>query len=120
MYHSSLVMLYRTVGYHDDVLGAKMKSLVYVCPQFVVSLSKLTCNLSAGALKRSKIEKIEPTISYEAFVEELDGGDSFTTSLIDVLVKVSLNLLSLPPTPEVSALRNWPSDGFVRLSQTAA
>jgi len=58
-----------TVGYHDDVLGAKMKSLV------------------AGALKRSKIDKIEPTISYETFVEELDGGDSFTTSLIDALVK---------------------------------
>jgi len=58
-----------TVGYHDDVLGTKMKSLV------------------AGALKRSKIEKIEPTISYETFVEELDGGDSFTTSLIDALVK---------------------------------
>lgn len=58
-----------TVGYHDEVLAAKMKSLV------------------AGALKRSKIEKIEPTISYETFVEELDGGDSFTTSLIDALVK---------------------------------
>jgi len=58
-----------SVGYHDDILGAKMKSLV------------------AGALKRSKIEKVEPTISYEAFVEELDGGDSFTTSLIELLVK---------------------------------
>lgn len=32
----------------------------------------------------------EPTISYENFVNELDLGDSFTTSLIDILVKVSL------------------------------
>jgi len=58
-----------TAGYHDDVLASKMKGLV------------------AGALKRSKIEKIEPTITYEDFVKELDSGDSFTTSLIDVLVK---------------------------------
>jgi hypothetical protein len=57
--------------------------------------------LSAGALKRSKIDKIEPTISYETFVEELDGGDSFTTSLIDALVKVSLRLPLLPSRPEV-------------------
>jgi hypothetical protein len=67
-----------------------MKSLVYVYSPFVAQLPRLTCNLSAGALKRSKIEKIEPTMSYEAFVEELDGGDSFTTTLIEVLVKVSL------------------------------
>jgi hypothetical protein len=58
-----------TAGYHDDVLASKMKGLV------------------AGALKRSRIEKIEPTISYEAFVEDLDSGDSFTTYLIEVLVK---------------------------------
>lgn len=43
---------------------------------------------SSGALKRSKIDKVEPSITYEAFVEDLDGGDSFTASLIDVLVKV--------------------------------
>src|SRR5882762_8885951 len=47
--------------------------------------------ISAGALKRSKIEKVEPTITYEAFVEDLDGGDSFTTSLIELLVRVSLS-----------------------------
>jgi len=58
-----------TAGYHDDVLASKIKGLV------------------AGALKRSKIEKVEPTISYETFVEDLDSGDSFTTSLIEVLVK---------------------------------
>ena len=33
-------------------------------------------------------EQETATISYETFVEELDEGDSFTTSLIDVLVKV--------------------------------
>ena len=30
----------------------------------------------------------EPYISYETFVEELDVGDSFTATIIDVLVKV--------------------------------
>lgn len=45
---------------------------------------------SSGAIKRARLEKAEPTITYEAFVEDLDRGDSFTTSLIDVLVKVCL------------------------------
>ena len=45
-----------------------------------------------GAINRSKLEKTDPTISYELFVEELDAGDSFTTSLIDILVKVRLDL----------------------------
>ncbi|EGO02102.1 hypothetical protein SERLA73DRAFT_120739 [Serpula lacrymans var. lacrymans S7.3] len=58
-----------TVGYHDEVLRAKMKSLV------------------SGAIKRSKLENAEPWISYDTFVEELDSGDSFTTSIIDILVK---------------------------------
>ena len=35
-----------------------------------------------------KVEKDTPAITYETFVEELDEGDSFTTSIIDVLVKV--------------------------------
>lgn len=43
---------------------------------------------SSGTIKRHRLEKIEPTISYEHFVEDLDGGDSFTTSLIEILVKV--------------------------------
>lgn len=43
-----------------------------------------------GAVKRSKLEESEPTISYEAFVEELDVCDSFTTSILDILVKVSV------------------------------
>ena len=46
-------------------------------------------DVRAGATKRMKVEKTEPAITYEAFVEELDGGDSFTTSLIAILVNVS-------------------------------
>ncbi|KAG2361735.1 hypothetical protein BDR07DRAFT_1485514 [Suillus spraguei] len=42
---------------------------------------------SSGAIKRHRLEKNEPVISYEHFVEDLDGGDSFTTSLIEILVK---------------------------------
>ncbi|KAI0311024.1 hypothetical protein OF83DRAFT_1152786 [Amylostereum chailletii] len=58
-----------TSEHYDDVLSSKIKSLV------------------SGAVKRSRLEKAEHTISYEAFVEELDSGDSFTTSLIELLVK---------------------------------
>ncbi|THH33476.1 hypothetical protein EUX98_g708 [Antrodiella citrinella] len=58
-----------TLDYHDDVLRNKLKTLV------------------AGSVKRAKLEKGEPTITYEAFVEELDEGDAFTSALIDVLVK---------------------------------
>ena len=41
-----------------------------------------------GAIKRSKLEAGEAPITYEAFVEELDEGDSFTATLVEVLVKV--------------------------------
>ncbi|KAI0375913.1 hypothetical protein BV20DRAFT_959967 [Pilatotrama ljubarskyi] len=58
-----------TLEHHDEVLRNKIKSMVQ------------------GAVKRINVEKEGPSISYEAFVEELDEGDSFTTSLIDVLVK---------------------------------
>ena len=43
---------------------------------------------SSGAVKRSRLEKLEPSISYEAFVEDLDPGDSFTTTLTELLVRV--------------------------------
>lgn len=33
-------------------------------------------------------EKESPSITYEAFVEDLDEGDAFTASLFDILVKV--------------------------------
>ncbi len=37
-----------------------------------------------------KLEEDGAKITYESFVEDLDEGDSFTTSLVDVLVKVRL------------------------------
>lgn len=45
-----------------------------------------------GAVKRIKLEAGEAPITYETFVEELDEGDSFTATLIEVLVKVSSSL----------------------------
>jgi len=57
------------VEYYDDVLSAKLKRLV------------------SGAIKRSSLEKDHPPITYEAFIEELDEGDSFTASMFDLLVK---------------------------------
>ncbi|PIL37384.1 hypothetical protein GSI_01078 [Ganoderma sinense ZZ0214-1] len=58
-----------TLEYHDEVLRNKVKNLVQ------------------GTIKRMKVEKEGPSITYESFVEELDEGDAFTTTLIDVLVK---------------------------------
>ncbi|KAJ6539756.1 hypothetical protein B0H19DRAFT_1180414 [Mycena capillaripes] len=58
-----------TNEYSDDVFLSKLKGLV------------------SGAIKRSKLEKAEPTISYKHFVEDLDAGDSFTTSVIEILVQ---------------------------------
>ncbi|KAF9462077.1 hypothetical protein BDZ94DRAFT_1290537 [Collybia nuda] len=58
-----------TPDYLDDVLHSKIKNLV------------------SGSISRSSLEKTEPTISYENFVNDLDIGDSFTTSLVDILVK---------------------------------
>ncbi|KAK1223343.1 hypothetical protein PQX77_013820 [Marasmius sp. AFHP31] len=67
-----------TPEYYDDVLGAKIKTLV------------------TGAIARAGLEKNEPTISYERFVEELDTGDSFTSSIIDCLVKEIADRSSRP------------------------
>ncbi|KAH9833671.1 uncharacterized protein C8Q71DRAFT_772024 [Rhodofomes roseus] len=58
-----------TLGHHDEVLQSKMKNLVI------------------GAVQRIKLEAGEPPISYETFVEGLDEGDSFTATLVEVLVK---------------------------------
>ncbi|KAI0092698.1 hypothetical protein BDY19DRAFT_925657 [Irpex rosettiformis] len=55
--------------YHDDVLGDKFKSMVN------------------AAIKRLNLEKGEPASTYEAFVTDLDTGDSFTSSLVDIMVK---------------------------------
>lgn len=51
-----------------------------------------------GAVKRSRLElgpssssaSETPSMTYEAFVEDLDPGDSFTTTLVETLVKASL------------------------------
>jgi len=58
-----------TVDYADLVLDAKLKRLV------------------AGAIRRLQLEKAEPLITNEAFIQELDEGDGFTASLFDILVK---------------------------------
>ncbi|KAG2138058.1 uncharacterized protein EDB93DRAFT_726306 [Suillus bovinus] len=58
---------------------------VFLLHNFSLRRPLLCC--SSGAIKRHRLEKTEPTISYEHFVEDLDGGDSFTTSLIEILVK---------------------------------
>ncbi|KAJ7797302.1 hypothetical protein B0H14DRAFT_3157555 [Mycena olivaceomarginata] len=58
-----------TAEYQDDVFLSKLKGLV------------------SGAIKRTKLEKAEPTISYKHFVEDLDAGDSFTTAVIEILVQ---------------------------------
>ena len=77
----------RTPDYVDDVLHFKIKNLVYVKDINTFTLP-LIHDPRSGAIKRSALEKTEPTINYESFVNELDTGDSFTTSLIDILVKV--------------------------------
>lgn len=44
-------------------------------------------------MKRARLDSDigEPTITYEDFVADLDEGDSFTSSLIDVLVKARIS-----------------------------
>ncbi|KAJ3572271.1 hypothetical protein NP233_g3193 [Leucocoprinus birnbaumii] len=63
-----------TPNYTDNVLNCKFSALMFV-----------VC-LTTGAINRAAVEK-EATITYEEFVNELDTGDSFTTSLVDILVK---------------------------------
>ncbi|TRM67907.1 hypothetical protein BD626DRAFT_480160 [Schizophyllum amplum] len=58
-----------TPEYYDDVLHAKMRSMI------------------TASIMRAKLDKSEPAISYEHFVEQLDSGDSFTASVMDMLVK---------------------------------
>jgi len=66
---------------------------------------------SSGAVKRSKLEKLEPAISYETFVEDLDPGDSFTTTLTELLVRVRPGCLLLITLVANSGhhFRRWPS-----------
>ncbi|KAI4520897.1 hypothetical protein K525DRAFT_366780 [Schizophyllum commune Loenen D] len=67
-----------TPEYYDDVLHAKMRSMI------------------TAAIMRAKQDKSEPSISYERFVEQLDSGDSFTASIMDVLVKEIADRSSRP------------------------
>jgi hypothetical protein len=78
----------RTVEYYDRVFAEKMNSLVYVSPRACVPMSANSIVYRAGACDRLRKEKGEPVISYEAFVEDLNPSDAFTTSILDVLVKV--------------------------------
>ncbi|KAF8622065.1 hypothetical protein AX15_007215 [Amanita polypyramis BW_CC] len=58
-----------TPNYVDNVLHAKITTLV------------------AGAIQRAALDKSEPSITYENFVKDLDTGDSFTTTFVDILVR---------------------------------
>ncbi|KZT42982.1 hypothetical protein SISSUDRAFT_799752 [Sistotremastrum suecicum HHB10207 ss-3] len=60
-----------TAEYTDDVFSFKLRNMV------------------CGSIERLKKEKGDPQITYEALVEDLDGGDSFCSSIIDVLVRLA-------------------------------
>ncbi|PFH49235.1 hypothetical protein AMATHDRAFT_48851 [Amanita thiersii Skay4041] len=69
-----------TPDYLDDVLHAKITTLV------------------TGAIQRAALDKMEPAITYENFVKDLDTGDSFTTSFVDILVKEMAERRTRPNT----------------------
>ncbi|KAJ7639306.1 hypothetical protein FB45DRAFT_828155 [Roridomyces roridus] len=78
--------------YYDDVFNSKLKGLV------------------SGAITRAKLEKGDlPTITFKHFVEDLDAGDSFTTSIIELLVQELAERRS----------RNSPSDRRLIAERTA-
>ncbi|KAF8838377.1 hypothetical protein BDN67DRAFT_991343 [Paxillus ammoniavirescens] len=91
-----------TTECYDDVLGIKMKSLV------------------SGAIQRAKLEKVEPMISYETFVEDLDRGDSFTTSLIEVLVKEVAERRCRPNSADRGLIGDRTARSLRRLSSPAS
>ncbi|EJD01546.1 uncharacterized protein FOMMEDRAFT_21919 [Fomitiporia mediterranea MF3/22] len=73
-----------TLRHTDEVLVAKIEAIIN------------------GAIRRSKEgadEKSKPLMTYEAFVESLDEDDSFTTTLIEILLK-ELTDRRTRPTPE--------------------
>lgn len=56
----------------------------------------MVSNFSSGAIRRVAVERETTTsITYENFVADLDTGDSFAASLIDILVKVRVRSLLL-------------------------
>ena len=67
-----------------------------------------------------KVEDEKPTITYEAFVEDLDEGDSFTASLVDVLVKVRQFWVLTPIYCSSHFSRSWQSAGHGQTPETVA
>lgn len=63
-----------------------MPSYFHVLVSSLEDLYRTSCR--SGSIRRAAVEK-EPSISYENFVTDLETGDSFTASLVDILVKVS-------------------------------
>lgn len=87
-----LTLTTRTPSYVDSVLNTKVSALMLVLILSALCLCiNVSCISSTGAINRAAVEK-EATITYDEFVNELDTGDSFTTSLVDILVKVTFPL----------------------------
>ncbi|KII95257.1 hypothetical protein PLICRDRAFT_86655 [Plicaturopsis crispa FD-325 SS-3] len=82
----------------DNVLETKVKGLIM------------------GSIERSKLEKTEPTMTYESFVEDLDCGDSFTTSIVDILVKELTDRRSRATTPDKRLISERTSKGLHMLA----
>jgi hypothetical protein len=49
----------------------------------------------SGAIRRLAVEKeTTSSITYENFVSDIDAGDAFTATLMDILVKVGVSIPS--------------------------
>jgi hypothetical protein len=90
--HYCVMLHFDDIRRYEYALVTKIKNLVYVRhftmvipASYSTVLIALLCSFplrfSIGTVKRSKLERLEPTISYKSFVEDLDSGDSFTTTL---------------------------------------
>lgn len=94
MTRQGLTPLARTPDYTDDVLHSKISTLVYVV--FCLALDSSShiyqpAFCSSGAIRRLAVEKeTTSSITYKNFVSDLDAGDAFTTTLVDILVKVGV------------------------------
>ncbi|KAF9480668.1 hypothetical protein BDN70DRAFT_992472 [Pholiota conissans] len=89
-----------TPNFTDDVLHAKISNLV------------------SGSIRRAAVEK-EPTITYENFVDELDTGDSFTASLVDILVKELADRRTRPNAADRKAIADRTIRGLRVLASNA-
>ncbi|KAI0245273.1 hypothetical protein BJV78DRAFT_1079420, partial [Lactifluus subvellereus] len=84
--------------YYDDVLSAKVKSVV------------------SSMVKRSKLEKSKLTISYKAFVEDLDPGDSFTTMLTELLIREMAEHHQCQAAADCQLISNHMANGLCTLA----